>query len=98
MHFELGDFVVAIEDFEYDNRQFYKGDVGTVVDVRNHWTEIAIKWERPDEDWLGSATWFVPTVHLALQSESSILSSPYANVIRKIKRLQDKRKDLGYAF
>ena len=98
MHFKEGDIVVVTEDFEHDDRQFYKGDTGKVLECKHYFSEPAIKWDRIDDNWLGQATWFVPPQFLALQSESSIVNSPYIHVIRKIKRLQDKRKDLGYAF
>jgi hypothetical protein len=91
-HFEVGDTVKVTSSFVFDNRKFLAGDIGEVLVVER---TILIRWERVDKEW-SSERWWVPTKFVTKVEQGE--RHPNYKVINKIKRMQSKRKEQGYAF
>jgi hypothetical protein len=98
-HINIGDIVV-IKAGAYNFTKI--GSEGMVLSIDDGYVNVGFYkitghyYEYINKD--NTKIWAVMMDHLELKEPNSNSNEPYAKVIRKIKRIQTRRKELGYAF
>lgn len=103
MPFSIGDRVVPLPGEYYP---VGRDNIGTVTDINYEDQFCIINWDNDGPDTYhmdeNENQWNISFQYLKHYEEpideTTYKNSPYFNIIRKIKRMEKKRKDQGYAF
>lgn len=104
--FNAGDRVEVVKSFTVDSRQFYPGDTGKIIgQYDNYQKDVCIQWDRDINGHDGQLysglerhCWFIPEKQLLKNAIIATKENGVSPVIHKIREMQAKRKELGYAF
>lgn len=94
---ECHDHEDALERYSHDDG-FYVGGYYTILDMVSSATQHQVLLDLGEDDWGDEMSWWVSIDHLQPTKELGDRTSPYWKVIRKIKQMELKRKQAGYAF
>ena len=104
--FKIGDLVKYISECHdhedalerWSDCDFYVGGQYIIRDIVSTATQHQILLDLGEDDWGDEMCWWVSINHLQPIKELGDRSNPYWKVIRKIKQMDLKRKERGYAF
>lgn len=91
---ECHDHDEALDRYSIDD--FYEGGYYTILDVDIRGNNVLL--DLGEDDWGDEMSWWVHIDHLQPTKDVGDKNHPYYKVIRKIKQMDLRRKEKGYAF